>query len=291
MNAQRRDRGMFKDDYDGPRLDGRVTAMEAEAFAAARGQLVSRLHTAMLTLSTLSGHNMGAASSWPSYVHEFSDIVGQEPDEHAPGPRFQPDRTHHADMLEALKLVDGVRPKYLKTVFFRAMGEWFDLLAKAQGEEPRQTWSWDTIGERLGYSGEWARGAYDSVMVQAARRSSLLEAVPSGHAVFMASVYHHGWRTYLSTAREPAQAFYDLNSKSPLELVEALAIWTPGEAAAKALIKDLRHEVQPFGIKGCWVQMGPEDLTMTCLRIARQRNIPWRQEAIGNPTGKRERAA
>ncbi len=280
---------LYRAGFDGPMASDRLTPREREPFDKALPRLRRRLHDAMLLLTVLDAHNPGGrGSGWPDYVHDFADKVAQSEIEQEGQPkRFDPTRAQIDDFLPAMALLDGLRPVYHRVVFLRALGEFI-------GGRP-DGFSFDSIGERHGKSGEWARKAYESVMVQAARRSGLLGAEPRGWAVLAASVDYGGARSCLTTAQDPAHQVRDLKSKSPIGLEGALAVWTPGQGAAKRLAHQVRQRLAGRFTHGLWARINLDDLLDLLLDEARAAGIVWSVELLslggGGPRGRLLRVA
>lgn len=274
---------LYRAGFDGPMASDRLTPREREPFDKALPRLRRRLHDAMLLLTVLDAHNpAGRGSGWPDYVHDFADKVAQSEIEQEGRPKtFDPTRAQIDDFLPAMALLDGLRPVYHRVVFLRALGEFVG--GRADG------YSFDAIGDRHGKSGEWARMAYESVMVQAARRSGLLAAEPRGWAVMAASVQYGGARSFLTTAGDPGHQIRDLKSKSPIGLEGALAFWTPGQSAAKRLAHQVRGRLAGRFTHGPWALIGLDDLLDLMMGEARAMCIDWSVETLnvggGGPRG------
>lgn len=275
---------LYRAGFDGPMASDRLTPREREPFDKALPRLRRRLHDAMLLLTVLDAHNpAGRGSGWPDYVHDFADKVAQSEIEQEGQPkRFDPTRAQIDDFLPAMALLDGLRPVYHRVVFLRALGEF--IAGRADG------YSFDSIGERHRKSGEWARLAYESVMVQAARRSGLLAKEPRGWAVLAGSVQHGGARTFLTTAADPAHQIRDLKAKCPIGLEGALAFWTSGQAAAKRIAHQVRQRLAGRFTHGSWARISLDDMLDLLLDEARAAGIDWSVEALslggGGPRGR-----
>lgn len=266
--------GLYRAGYDGPTASERVTPREKAAFTAALPRLIRRIHDAMLLLTVLDAHNpAGRGSGWPDYVHDFADKVAQaEIEQEGRAKRFDPTRDQIDDFLPAMALLDGLRPIYHRVVFMRALGEFIG--GRKDG------WSFDSIGERYGRSGEWARTAYEAVMVQAARRAGLLSSEPRGWAVLVGGVEYAGARSFLTTAQDPATQARDLKAKSPIALVGAFAVWTPGQAAAKRLNKAVREALVGRFTHGSWALISLDEMLDLILEEARAARIDWSVETL-----------
>lgn len=277
MTGESRRPTMFKDGYDGARPEGRLTRVEQAAFEAGRKALVRRLHDAMLVLAVGQDEVglIGKGSNWPAYLHEFADKVGWDRTDAVAPARFDPTGAQLDDLLPTLALLDGLRPVYLKVLFLRALGEFFG------------GWSWEAIGDRYGRSVEWARQSYEAVVVQAARRSGLLEPAPAGWAVLAVSLRMGGWCSYLTTASDPRQQLYDLRSKSPVDLEEAFAFWLPGAPAAKAAVAVVRRDLEGRNIRGSWWRADPDEISARLIEAARKAGSAWRLEALELPKARR----
>lgn len=281
--------GLYRAGYDGPTASDRVTPREQALYEQVKARLVRRLHDAMLLLTVLDAHNPGGrGSGWPDYVHDFADKVAQSEIEQEGQPkRFDPSRAQIDDFLPAMSLLNGLRPVYHRVVFLRALGEF--LGGRVDG------FSWASIGERHGKSSEWARLAYDSVMVQAARRAGLMASEPRGWALLAASVDYGGSRTFLTTAQDPAMQMRDLKSKCPIGLEAAVAVWTPGQATAKRLTKQVRKRLEGRFSHGPWARISLDDLLDVVLEEARDSRIDWSVENLpvggGGPRGRLVRVA
>jgi hypothetical protein len=277
--AQTARAGLYRAGYDGATASDRVTPKERERFDQALPRLVRRLHDAMLLLTVLDAHNPGGrGSGWPDYVHDFADKVAQgEIEQDARPKRFDPTRAQIDDFLPAMALMDGLRPIYHRVVFLRALGEFIG--GRADG------FSFDSIGDRYGKSGEWARKAYESVLVQAARRAGLLTLTQRGWAVLLASVDYAGARTIITTAADPDTQLRDLKAKSPIAIEGAVAIWTPGQETAKRLSGDLRKALAGRFSHNAWARMGLDDMIDLTLDLARSARIDWTVEALAVERG------
>lgn len=267
---------MFKPGYDGPRQEGRLTPLEATQYAAYVEPLRKRLYDAMLTLGALSSARpSGGGSTMPEYIHEFADKVGWDAEDTPAVARFIPTQAQIDDFLPALELLDGVSPVFLKVLALRAVGE------RIGG------FSFKTIGERFGKTDVWAKRVHASVVVLAARRSGLLDPAPKGWAVVVVAVRTGGWRTYLTTARDPQAALYDLRAKSPLELEAAFAFWTAGKPEAARVVAEARKHMLGRVSHGSWHLMSPEDVADLLIEQQTGFGRPWELEALTLPQPRR----
>lgn len=267
---------IFKPGFDGARQEARLTPLEAEQYARFSDPLRRRLHDAMLTLGALSAERVGGGtSSMPEYIHTFADKVGWDPEEGPRVVRFQPTAAQLDDFLPAVALLDGVSPVFLKVLSLRAVGE------RIGG------FSFAVIAERFGKPEAWARRVYAAVVVLAARRSGLLDPAPKGWAIVVVGVRRGGWLSYITTAREPQAALYDLRAKSPMELESAFAFWTAGKPEAAALATTARKNLLGRVSHGSWHHIPPED--MADLLIEEQTRVarPWELEMLNLPMPRR----
>lgn len=266
---------MFKTGFDGDRPSTQLTRLETEAYARFAEPLIKRLHDAMLTLGALNGERQQRGCSMPEYIHTFADKVGWDPDEEPRVLRFQPTAAQYDDLIPTLGLLDGLSPVFLKVLALRAVGE------KVGG------FSYAVIAERFGKGEPWARRVYAAVIVLAARRAKLLDPAPKGWAVLVASARVGGWKTYITTARDPQQALYDIRAKSPVELEAAFALWTAGKPEATNLVQRARQNLLGRVSHGSWHIIPPED--MADLLIEEQTRVarPWELEHLNLPTPKR----
>lgn len=262
---------MFKPGYEGPRPAPRLTPREAEDFAPKVQALTRRLHDAMLTLSTLRGAMTRGGSTWPDYVHEFSDKVGWDAVEELVHVPFRPTPDQLDDVSPTLALLEGVSPAFLKVLALRAIGE------RVGG------FSFATIGERYGQTSAWARSVHTACIIVAARRSGLLDPAPRGWTLVVAGVRLGGWRTFLTTASNPASAIYDLKSKSPVELESASAVWVAGKPEAGALVARVRQELKGRNLHGGWHLIPPADLLDLIIVQQTQLERPYDLEALRLP--------
>lgn len=278
MTAARRIE-MFKPDFEGSRPSGQLTRLETEAYARFAEPLIKRLHDAMLTLGALNGERHSRGCSMPEYIHTFADKVGWDPDEEPRVLRFQPTAAQHDDLIPTLQLLDGLSPVFLKVLALRAVGQ------RIGG------FSYATIAERFGKGEPWAKRVYSAVVVLAARRAGLLDPAPKGWAVVVVAVRVGGWKTYLTTARDPQQALYDLRSKSPVELEAAFALWVAGKPEAHALVERARKDLLGRVSHGSWHIIPPAD--MADLLIDEQTRIarPWDLEPLNLPSARRSARA
>lgn len=267
---------MFKPGYDGPRPEGRLTPLEATQYAAFAEPLRKRLHDAMLTLGALSSARPGGGgSTMPEYLHTFADKVGWDPEEGPAEVRFIPTQAQIDDFLPALELLDGLSPVFTRVLALRAVGE------RVGG------FSFKAIGERFGRTEVWAKRVYSAVVVLAARRSGLLAPAPKGWAVVVVGVRTGGWRSYITTARDPQAALYDLKAKSPLELEAAFAFWTAGKAEAAHVAAVARKNMLGRVSHGSWHLMPPEDVAEVLIEAQTAVERPWDLEALTLPYARR----
>lgn len=274
MNAARKIE-MYKPGYDGERPSGQMTQLEQAAYARFAEPLIKRLHDAMLTLGALAGERQGRTCSMPEYLHTFADKVGWDPDEEPRVLRFQPTAAQHDDLVPTLQLLDGLSPVFLKVLALRAVGE------RVGG------FSYKTIAERFGKGEPWARRVYAAVVVLAARRSGLLDPAPRGWAVLVAAARVGGWKTYITTARDPQQALYDIRAKSPVELEAAFALWTAGKPEAHALVTKARANLLGRVSHGSWHMLSPEDMADLLIEEQTRVGRPWEVEHLSLPVARR----
>jgi len=275
MNAARKTE-MFKPAYQGDRPEGRLTPLEAEQYARFAEPLIKRLHDAMLTLGALSADSPAThGSTMPEYMHTFADKVGWDPEEGPAILRFRPTAAQLDDFLPTVQLLEGVSADFLKVLTLRAVGE------RIGG------FSYAVIAERFGRPEAWARRVYSAVIVLAARRSGLLAPAPKGWALVVVGVRRGGWLTYLTTARDPQAALYDLKAKSPLPLESAFAFWTAGKPEAAALAATARQNLLGRVSHGSWHLIPPQD--MADLLIDEQTRVarPWEIEVLNLPAPRR----
>lgn len=270
MTARKID--MFKAGYEGERPEGRLTPLEADRFEQFAAPLIRRLHDAMLTLGALDAHRMGGGSSMPEYIHTFADKVGWEVDVAPAVVKFRPTAANFDDFLPTMALVDGLSPVFLKVLALRAVGE------RVGG------FSFAVIAERFGRPEAWARRVYTASVVLAARRAGLLDPAPKGHAILIAGVRVGGWRTFLTTARDPQAALYDLKAKSPLELESAIAFWTAGKPEAAQLAQVARKNLLGRVLHGSWHLIPPDDMTDLLIEEQTRLARPWEAESLPLPT-------
>ncbi len=264
---------MFKPGYEGAKPDGRMTPLEADQFDRFAGPLVRRLHDAMLTLGALSAERVdGSGSTMPEYIHTFADKVGWDADEAPAVVRFRPSAAQLDDLLPSLELLEGLSPAFTRVLALRAVGE------RIGG------FSFAVIAERFGRPEAWARRVYAATVVLAARRSGLLDPAPRGWAMVVVAVRTGGWRTYITTARDPQAALYDLKAKSPLPLESAFAFWTAGKPEAAALAASARKNLLGRVIHGSWHLIPPEDMADLLIEEQTRLGRPWEVEALALPT-------
>ncbi len=268
----------FKPGYDGPRPSPLLTLPEREALARHSELFSQRLHTAMLTLGALSAHKLGGGSSMPEYIHEFSDKVGWDPDETPAPMRFRPTQAEIDDLLPTLQLLDGLSPVFLKVLALRAVG------LRIGG------FSYAVIGERFGRPEAWAQRVHQATVVIAARRAGLLDPAPKGWAVVVVAVQMGGWKSYLTTARDPRAALHDVRSKSPVELDRAFAFWTAGKAEAAHLAQLARKNLIGRVMHGSWHHLPPEDMLDLLATEQTRVERPWDLEALTLPRPRRTAA-
>ncbi|HCQ52704.1 MAG TPA: hypothetical protein DIV82_00395 [Brevundimonas diminuta] len=266
---------MFKPGYEGPRTEGRMTPLEAQNYARHAEPLIKRLHDAMLTLGALSDENRGGGSTWPEYVHTFADKVGWDADSEPVKLRYRPTAAQLSDFLPTLQLLDGLSPVFMRVLALRAVGE------KVGG------FSFAVIGERFGRTEAWARRVHAAVVILAARRSGLLAPAPKGWAIVIAGVRFGGWRSFITTARDPSAALYDLRAKSPVELEAAYAFWTAGKAEAAALAKIARQNMLGRVSHGSWHLMSPEDMADLLIEEQTRLERPYDLEPLSLPRATR----
>lgn len=266
---------MFKPEYQGARPAGRLTPLEAEAFDALVEPLQRRLYVAMLTLGAMAGERSSRPCSMPEYIHTFADKVGWDTTDALPAPSFRPTPADFDDLLDALQLLEGLSPVFLKVLALRSVGWKFG------------GFSWKAIGERFGKSPEWASRVHAAVVVLAARRSGLLAQTPKGHAVVVVGVRAGGWRSYLTTAADPRVALHDLKAKSPLELEAAFALWTAGRPEAQRLAKAARQNLLGRVIHGSWHLAPPDDLADLLIEEQTRAGRPWELERLSLPRPRR----
>lgn len=262
---------MFKAGYDGAKPSPRLTTDEKAKLAAAADPLIRRLHDAMLVLSIMDDDDLaGKGSGWPSYIHDRGDKNSQA-ENYEPTPvrkHFDPKPAQMSDFLPAMALLEGLRPIYQKVLFLRAIGEFHG------------GWSFDEIGEHFERTGEWARGLYQSVVTQAARRAGLLPQAEQGWALLVAGLRHGGWRSYLTSAREPAKQLRNLKSLSPLAIEEAFCIWVAGQPVATRVLKDVRRQLLGRPVHGSWHLIRPDDMADKIVGAARAVGATWSMEEL-----------
>lgn len=266
---------MFKPGFDGERPSPQLTPLETEAYVRVAEPLIRRLHDAMLTLGALAAEGRSGGSSMPEYIHTFADKVGWDPAEGPPQVRFRPTSAQLDDFLPTMQLLDGLSPAFLKVLALRAVGE------KVGG------FSYRAIAERFGKGEAWAKRVHAAAVVLAARRTGLLDPAPKGWAVLVAAAEVGGWRTYLTTARDPQQALYDVRSKSPIELSVAFALWVAGPPEAKTLAQTARKNLLGRVSHGSWHMIPPEDMADLLIDHQTQRARPWELEHLALPAPKR----
>lgn len=266
---------MYKPGYEGPRAEGRMTPLEHERFVRFSEPLIKRLHDAMLTLGALSADRMGGGSTWPEYVHTFADRVGWDAEVATPQVRFKPTSAQLDDFLPTMALLEGLSPAFTKVLALRAVGE------KVGG------FSYAVIGERFGRPEAWARRVYAAVVILAARRAGLLDPAPKGWAVVVAGVRMGGWKTYITTARDPQAALYDLRAKSPVEIESAFAFWTAGKPEAAHLAKRARANLLGRVSHGSWHLLSPEDMADLLMVEQTAAERPYEIETLPLPKAKR----
>jgi len=263
---------MFKPGYEGARPEGRLTPLEAARYAAVSEELRKRLHDAMLTLGALTAARPSSGgSTMPEYLHTFADKVGWDPEEGPAVVRFIPTQGQIDDFLPTVALLDGLSPIFMKVLALRAVGE------RIGG------FSYAAIGERFGKTDAWAKRIHAACVVLAARRSGLLAPAPKGWAVVVVGVRTGGWRSYITTARDPQAALYDLKAKSPLELEAAFAFWTAGKAEAAHVVKEARKHMLGRVSHGSWHYMPPEDMLNVLIEEQAAVARPWELEALNLP--------
>lgn len=267
---------MFKPGYEGDRPATTMTAPERQTLRLAKGQLIRRLHDAMMTMSVLrgaGGQGIGAGAT-PPHIVEFADRVGEEKAAPASIP-FRPTAAQVSDMDAALKLLEGLRPAYFKVVFFRALDEF----ARYCGEP--SPWPWAAIGGYFGMSDRWAEAAYDAAIVQAARRSGVLPTIPADYAVLAVSAWvSHGWLTNISTAGDPRQAVSNLRTKSPVRIEDSYAIWVAGQGVAKRVSEEARKSLRNLLSHGSWYKAHPDTVSQHLIEAARKVDSAWLLEEI-----------
>ncbi|MGQ3018752.1 hypothetical protein [Phenylobacterium sp.] len=265
--------GMFKPGYEGVTPSSRLSPVEVAQFEARKDALVARLTDAMLTLSVLEADDpSGKGSAWPAYVREFGDLTGRDEEslreaETRPA-RFAAKPHHLESLLPTLALLDGLRPVYLKVLFLRAIGSYYG------------GFSFPAIGDRFGKTGEWARHTYEAVVIQAARRDGLLAPEPAGWAVLVTGVRSGGWRSYVTTARDPSHQLRDLKAKSPIVLEDAFALWTAGQPVAQRLAKQARVHLLGRATHGSWHRISPDDMADLLITEARKIRAEWSIENL-----------
>jgi len=276
MKAQRDP--VFKEGYDGPQTAHQITPLEQEAFRAKGQFLQRRIHDAMLCLSSWDDHHLGGGSGWPAYVHEWSDLVGQEEVRQVTrAARFQPTSQQHSDALRTLQLLDGLRPIYQKVAFLRAIGEFYGGMSFA------------AIGERFGRTEAWAMRTYEVVLIVASRRAGVLSAAPRGHAVLVASVHAGGHRTFLTTARDVEGQLRVLKANNALAIEEAFALWVAGKPVAQRLAKHARKHLIGQVTHGSWHLVSPDSMCDLLVEEARRIAAPFEIEELKatGPSGPR----
>lgn len=267
---------MFKPGYEGARPSTILTAPERQALRLGKADLVRRLHDAVLTMSVLDG--MGSlgivAGGVPDHIVEFADRVGEEKEE-VERARFRPTAAQVSDMDRALKLLEGLRPNYLKVVLFRALHEF----AKDCGE--RGDWPWESIGGYFGLSSRWAEAAYDAAIVQAARRAGLIPMASTDHAVLAVAVWiDKGWLTNISTGPDPRQAASNLRTKSPVRIDQAFALWVAGPPVAKRVAAGARKAMRNLVSHGSWFKAHPDSVAEVLISCAREAGADWMFDEI-----------
>lgn len=272
---------MFKEGYDGPALEARTTAFEEKAMKDKHDEvraLARRLHAAILTAGDVAMGGFVASAGAPGpivdYLVEFADMVGQEK-EPEPTPRFQPTAAQISDMMHAMTLVDGLSKPYLNVLFLRALWEFHD-----SQDFDCPGWSWDKVGERCAMSGDWAKKAYEAVIVQASRRVGILPATPKDYAVAVAAMKFGTWRAYIGTALEPLQTIYDLKSKSPVQLERAFVLWLPGKPVAQRVAKKVKEDLRHKVIHSSWYYASPEELAEKLIEAAQGVPAPWEYQEL-----------
>lgn len=262
---------MFKPDYEGLRPSTVLTGPERQDLRAGKPDLVKRLHTAMLTMSVVdgSGPRGFVTGSVPAHIVEFADRVGAEKVE-APRPRFKPTAGEVSDMDKALQLLEGLLPVYFKVVLLRALHEF----SKECGEPG--DWPWESIGAMFGMSESWAKSAYGSAIVQAARRAGVLPPTSTDHAVLAVAAWvDRGWLTNLSTAPDPRQAASNLRTKSPVKIERAFALWVPGPPAAKRVFDEAKRQMRSQQSHGSWFKAHPDRVSDVLIQSAQAAEIGW----------------
>lgn len=267
---------MFKPGYEGDRPATTMTAPERQTLRLAKGQLIRRLHDAMMTMSVLKGaggQGIGAGAT-PPHIVEFADRVGEEKAAPVSIP-FRPTAAQVSDMDAALRLLEGLRPAYFKVVFFRALDEF----ARYCGEP--SPWPWAAIGGYFGMSDRWAESAYDAAIIQAARRSGVLPKVPTDFAVLAVSVWvDRGWLTNISTAGDPRQSLSNLRGKSPVRIEDAYAIWVAGQPLAKRVAEETRRSLRNLCSHGSWYKAHPDSVSEQLIQAARSVDAGWMLDEI-----------
>lgn len=266
---------IFKPGYDGERPSTRLTGPEKQTFLKQKAELVDRLHNAMLTLRSVGGgHDLRIKSNAPEYIQEFGDRVGEE-DKGATRAIFRPSGAMVDDMLNALQLLDGVRPDFRKVLELRAI----DTFQRDEGEQG--DWPWDKIGTLMGMSGVWAEAAYDACIVQAARRAGLLPMISLDHAIVSVAVFNgHVWLSSISTAGDPRQESWILRSRSPVPLEQGFALWTAGKPLTKRVLEAAKPELRARLSHGSWYKVGPNAMADILIQAARQTDTPWYLEEL-----------
>jgi hypothetical protein len=267
---------MFKPEYDGERPKSSLSAPERQQLRQVKAAVIERLHTAMLTLNVMQGAGpLGLrAAGVPQHIVEFSDRVGEEAQE-APRPRFKPTAAEVSDMPHALALLDGLRKPYYTVVKLRAL----ETFARENGES--SPWPWERIGALFGLSAYWAQDVYDAAIVQACRRAGLLPLVSMDHAVLIVGCWLRGaWLTNVSTAADPRAALHNLRGKSPIAFEQAVAMWVPSAATAKAVVDRFKAQNRGAIDHASWFKLNPETVETEARRIAQASNIGWMAEDL-----------
>lgn len=266
---------IFKPGYDGAKPSTVLSGPEKQTLRLHHADLVARLNSAMLCLSVSPGvDDLNVRSASQANLREFSDLVGREKDQ-VIAPRYKPTAAEIDAVDDTLALLEGLTKSHFKVVLLRAIDSFSD------------DWPWARIGSVFGMSDRWAETAYQTAVIQAARRAGILPPATTDFAILVCSVWRdaiqvqdRGWLSSITTTANPRQEASNTRSKSPVRIDGATAIWTSGQPVAKRVVLAARSKLAGRSSHASWFKATPESVIEELVAAARAIEAPWQIEEI-----------